>query len=76
MEVTSAMVRAAITKAREAGLLPRNCSTCDLKNSVEVMQTILQAALDTRTMDAGKSFPMSGALDKPATRPWDERLSD
>lgn len=75
MEITSAMVRAAITKATEAGLLPRNCSTCDLKNSVEVMQTILQAALDTRSLEAGKSMPLPGASEKAATRPWEERQS-
>lgn len=62
------MVRAAIRKATEAGLLPRNGSTCDLKNSIEVMQTILQAALDTRAMDAGKPSALPGALEQAGAR--------
>jgi hypothetical protein len=58
MEVTSAMICAAIRKATEAGLLPRNCSKVELKDSMEIMHIILQAALDHRGID--KEHP--GAL--------------
>lgn len=60
MEVTIEMLQAAMRKATEAGLLPRNSSAADRANSMEIMRTILQAALD--------ALPAPAAL--PASRPF------
>lgn len=48
MNLTEEMLDAAIKKAIEAGLLPRHAYRQDMAMNRELIQTILQAALDAR----------------------------
>lgn len=55
MQITPAMLEAAIRKATEAGLFPRRSSASELAANREIMYSILQAVLDAahnETMDA------------------------
>lgn len=52
MEITNSMVRAAVNKAVEAGLLPRNGAQNEY--DWEVMRSILAAALQTRQAEREK----------------------
>lgn len=46
MRVTQEMLQAATAKAVELGVLPRHSQMEDLATNVELMQEILEAALD------------------------------
>lgn len=45
MDITDEMLQAAVRKAIEAGLLPRNARRDDARGSKELMRLIVQAAL-------------------------------
>lgn len=46
MQVTDEMIRQAMKKAIEAGLLPRDALTSDTMGSQDLIREILQGALD------------------------------
>lgn len=69
MEVTTEMLCAALKKATEAGLLPRNSTAAELADSMEVMHTILQAALDTVSDAEAKPPAMPPLLKKTEEQP-------
>ena len=46
MEITNVMLEAAIKRATEAGLFPRHASAFDMTINLEIMRTVLNAALD------------------------------
>jgi hypothetical protein len=54
MRPTCEMLQASTKKAVELGLLPRRAYIEDLETNAEIMQQILQAALDTIPHTAGQ----------------------
>lgn len=52
MNITDEMLQAAIRKAIEAGLLPRNASRDNAEESKAIMRLIVQAALSVEPQDA------------------------
>ena len=59
MDITDEMLQAAVRKATEAGIFRRNCNPVEWTINMQIMQTILQAALDAR----------NGETDKPVVLP-------
>lgn len=52
MDITDEMLNAAVRKAIEAGLLPRNAHRDDATGSKELMRTIVVAAMTATSQDA------------------------
>ncbi len=59
MDITDEMLRAAVRKAVEAGLLPRNACRDEANESKEIMRLIVQAALSVGPQDV---FTTAGFL--------------
>lgn len=59
MKVTNDMLKAAIDKAIEAGLLPKYARRMESVAERELMKMVLQAALDARP-PATPTYPLDG----------------
>lgn len=54
MEITEAMIQAAIRKATEAGLFPRHSTPFDTAINREIMLSILQAVAEAAAAEAAE----------------------
>ncbi len=64
MDITDEMLEAAVRKATEAGVFRRHCNADERTLNMQIMQSILQAALALRDSGASESVALPRLLVK------------
>lgn len=68
MKITCDMLAAATSRAVELGVLPRRAYADDFATNAEIMQEILQAAIDAFDADAISAPELAVDVDLPAAK--------